>query len=177
MTGPKPAFKNPVSVLKNEQGVVMIAALLVLVLLTIIGIASTNTSNTEVLIAGHQVAYQQNFYRTEGAIVEAVALLDAEPDPKADPPSWLEPNLDAITETDIKNNLFWENGSGTVTPNVATLADTRFVVLSQGIARGQGYGSSLDLNKVAVHEYKIYGRCAPENKGTTILEIGYLKAF
>ena len=177
MTGPQPVFKNPACVLKNEQGVVMIAALLVLVLLTIIGIASTNTSNTEVQIAGHQVAYQQNFYRTEGAIVEAIALLDAESDPKADPPDWLEPNLDAITEEDLKDVNFWENGSGTLKPSVSTLSDTRFVVLSQGIATGQGYGSSLDLNKAAVHEYKIYGRCAPENKGTTMLEIGYLKAF
>lgn len=177
MTGTKIALQNPACVLKNEQGVVMIAALLVLVLLTIVGIASLNVSNTEIQIAGHQVAYQQNFYRTEGAIVEAVALLDGESDPKADPPSWLEPNLDAIADEDIKNDIFWKNGSGTVTPDVSTLADTRFVVLSQGIARGQAYGSSLDLNKVAVHEYKIYGRCAPENKGTTILEIGYLKAF
>ena len=111
MTGTKLALQNPACVLKNEQGVVMIATLLVLVLLTIVGIASLNLSNTEIQIAGHQVAYQQNFYRTEGAIVEAVALLDGESDPKADPPSWLEPNLDAITDEDIKNDIFWENGS------------------------------------------------------------------
>jgi len=154
----------------------MIAALLVLVLLTIIGIASTNTSNTEVLIAGHQVAYQQNFYRSEGAIVEAITLLDAESDPRDDTPSWLEPGLDVITEEVIKNDAFWENGSATVAPSASSLADTHFVVLSEGIVSGR-FGSSLDLDKVAVHEYKIYGRCAPDNKGTTILEIGYLKAF
>ena len=42
------------SILKNEEGAVIIAALLVLVLLTIIGIASTNISNTEVKIAAHE---------------------------------------------------------------------------------------------------------------------------
>ncbi len=82
------------SILKNEEGSVIFAALMILVLLTIIGIASTNISNTEVRIAGHEVVYQQNFYRAEGASVEAVELLEAILDPKATPPSWLETALD-----------------------------------------------------------------------------------
>jgi len=64
------------SIFKNEEGVVMIAALLILVLLTIIGIASTNISNTEVKIAVHELIHQQNFYRAEGATLQALDLME-----------------------------------------------------------------------------------------------------
>ena len=80
------------SILNNEDGVVMIAALMVLVLLTIIGIASTNISNTEIRISTHELIHQQNFYRAEGAtmhlrvVVLAVASLSVSTSFAADKP-------------------------------------------------------------------------------------------
>ena len=68
---------KPISLLKNEQGAVLLVSLLILVLLTITGIASMRVSNTEVRIAGHETVYQRNFYRAEGATLEAMDLLEA----------------------------------------------------------------------------------------------------
>ena len=51
------ALQKSVLFMNNEDGSVIIAALLVLVLLTIVGIASTNVSNTEIQIASHTTAY------------------------------------------------------------------------------------------------------------------------
>ena len=64
------------SILKEEKGVVIITALMILVLLTIIGIASTTVSNTETKIATSEAVYQQNFYQAEGATMEAVERME-----------------------------------------------------------------------------------------------------
>ncbi len=77
------------SILNNEGGAVIIAALMVLVLLTIIGIASTNVSNTEVKIATHELIHQQNFYQAEGATLIALEEMEKLLNPKGDDPSWM----------------------------------------------------------------------------------------
>jgi Tfp pilus assembly protein PilX len=75
------------SILNNEEGAVIIAALMVLVLLTIIGIASTNVSNTEVKIATHELIHQQNLYQAEGATLIALEEMEKLFNPKeANPP-------------------------------------------------------------------------------------------
>jgi Tfp pilus assembly protein PilX len=80
-------IKNSTSILKNEDGAVLVAAILILVLLTIVGIVSTTISNTEINTAFNEIIYQQNLYRAEGATIEAVDLLDGIADPKSSPPS------------------------------------------------------------------------------------------
>ena len=155
--------------LKNENGVVVIAALMMLVLLTIISFASTRVSNTEVQIAGNEVMYQQNFYRAEGTTIEALELLEGIDDPKETAPAWLETDLDVVTEQDIET---WQFG-GAPAPQTATLPDSSFVVVSEGISSG----SSLDMGSTKVHSFAIYGRCAPANRGSTNIQIGYRKAF
>ena len=167
------SFQKAAFIINNEDGSVILAAFLILVLLTIAGIASTNISNTEVQIAGHTVAYQRNFYRAEGATIEAVELLEAQSNPKNNPPAWLEPNLDAITSDDLQNGGFWESGTGSVNPANSNLQDTRYVAVSAGVASG----SSLSMGSSKVHGYGIYGRCSPPERGATIVQIGYLKAF
>ena len=173
--------KNSTSILKNEDGGVLVAAILILVLLTIIGVVSTTISNTEINTAFNEIIYQQNLYRAEGAIIEAVERLDRELDPKTNPPSWLEPDRNEITRDDIKDREFWVSGlSGTI-PQSATLDNpsstlddnTDFVVVSEGLYKG----SSLGMGGSRVHKYSVFGRSAPPNRGETIIEIGYLKAF
>lgn len=55
------------SLLKNEDGSVMVVALILLVLLTILGIASIQTSSTEVEIAANHNSYLLAFYSAEAA--------------------------------------------------------------------------------------------------------------
>ncbi len=168
-------MRQTISLLKNEAGgVVIIAAIMILALLTIIGIASLTTSNTEVRIAGQESVYQQNFYNAEGATLETVELLENISDPKTAGLSWLELNIDSVTAADILDKSFWQSGNGTVTPQPsAALADTQFMAVSEGAVTG----TSLAMGSAKVHAYTIYGRAAPPNRGETIIQIGYLKAF
>ena len=167
------------SILKNEEGTVIIAALLVLVLLTIIGIASTNISNTEVRIAAHELFHQQNFYRAEGATLQAIDRMEASANPETeDPPlAWMTQtvaNSDNLLDSgNLFNNNFWENGSGDATPAASAFSDTRFVAVAEGVVEGE----SLDMGSTKIHSYKIVGHSARPNKGSVVIEVGYLKAF
>ena len=52
--------KSPI---KNENGSVIILAMIFLVLLTIIGMSAVDTSTIEVQISGNDVRYKTNLYR------------------------------------------------------------------------------------------------------------------
>ena len=157
----------------------MIAALLILVLLTIIGIASTNISNTEVKIAAHELIHQQNFYRAEGATLQALDEMETMSNPETeDPPlAWMTQTLansDNLIDTGaLYDSTFWERDTGDPTPEASTFSDTRFVVVAGGIVEGE----SLDMGSTKIHRYGIYGRSAPPNRGAVTIEVGYLKAF
>lgn len=167
------------TILKNEEGAVIIAALLVLVLLTIIGIASTNISNTEVKIAAHGAIHQQNFYRAEGAAIQVMDDMEGKPNPETE-----DPPLDYMTQTlanseslldsgNLYSSDWWRDGSADATPRDSTFNDTKYVVVSGGIVEGE----SLDMGSTKIHSYTIYGRSAPPKRGTVTVEVGYLKAF
>jgi hypothetical protein len=168
-------MKQTISLLNNEEGgVVIIGAIMILALLTIIGIASLTTSNTEVRIAAQESVYQQNFYNAEGAALETVELLENTSNPKTAGLPWIELNLDGVDANDILDKSFWQSGNGTVIPQAsAALANTQFLVVSEGTVTG----TSLAMGSTKVHAYTIYGRAAPPNRGETIIQIGYLKAF
>ena len=164
------------SILKDEKGVVLIAAMMILVLLTIIGIASTTVSNTETKIATNEAVYQRNFYRAEGATMEAVEVMEGLPNPKTAAPGWLWASLNTFTEDNLNEITFWEGtmtGADAVPEPSITLVDTTYVVVSGGIVEGE----SLDMGSTKIHRYAVYGHCAPPNRGATTVEIGYLKAF
>ena len=156
-------------VFQNQDGAVLCGVLMVLLLLTIIGVASTKVSNTEVQISGNELVYQQNFYRAEGAAMEAAELLEAETNPSETPPTWLANVPHDVTDSEIRT---WAFG-GSPAPRVSVLADTSLIALSEGIV----HGSSLDLETSKVHSYAIYGHSAPSRKGATTVQVGYLKAF
>ena len=86
-------------VCQNQHGAVLYGVLMVLLLLTIIGVASTKVSNTEVQISTNELIYQQNFYRAEGACMEAAELLEAVADPSTTPPTWLANVPNNVTDT------------------------------------------------------------------------------
>jgi hypothetical protein len=59
------------SILNDDKGSVMVAALMVLVLLTIIGISASNISVTEVQIATNSLRYERAFYTAESGLQHA----------------------------------------------------------------------------------------------------------
>jgi hypothetical protein len=61
-------MEKKVSSLNNEKGVVMITALVFLLLLTVIGIFATTTSNIEVKISGYNKISKMVFYAADSGI-------------------------------------------------------------------------------------------------------------
>jgi hypothetical protein len=66
---PKPSIVN------DDRGSVMVAALMILVLLTIIGISASNISVTEVQIATNSLLHERAFYTAESGLGHAKELL------------------------------------------------------------------------------------------------------
>jgi hypothetical protein len=179
------------SILNSEEGTVIIAALMVLVLLTIIGVASTNVSNTEVKIATHELIHQQNFYQAEGATLLALEEMEDVDNPKLTDPSWLWQQTDSdsyftafstdmVYDADLWQGYPIEYEGETVTPDSTPepvdgglLSDSRYFVVYRGILPGE----PLEIGVTKRYRYDIYGRCAPRNRGAVAVEIGYIKAF
>jgi hypothetical protein len=88
--------------MKNQKGYVLISAMLILCLLTIIGIASTNISNTELAISTNELIYNMNLYGAESGIEVA--------------PDYLKANL----TRDDWDNPDWEGGDSNILGNNVT---------------------------------------------------------
>ena len=170
----------------------IIAALMVLVLLTIIGIASTNVSNTEVKIATHELIHQQNFYQAEGATLIALEEMEKLLDPKDANPDWLWQKTDYdATYTDFTSEMAFNSdlwaGNSTIEHEGETvtvdsrpepvagelLSDSSYFVFYRGLVPKE----PLEIGVTKRHRYDIYGRCEPRNRGAITVEIGYIKAF
>jgi Tfp pilus assembly protein PilX len=160
--------------LNNEEGSVLILALIMLVLLTLIGISATTTSTIETRIAGNERVYKRNLYSAEAAAMECAQTMEQTTlqNPK---PAWLGLIGTVNEPDDIRLSTFW-NTSPDPVPQASVIPNTLFVATSQGLAKGIK-GTSLDMTKSNVHAYAVYGRCQPANSGPTIVEIGYRKAF
>jgi type IV pilus assembly protein PilX len=63
--------------LRNSQGATLIIGLLTLVLLSLIGIAATTTSRTEVQITGNDKMYKEAFYAAEFGLTQGEAVVEA----------------------------------------------------------------------------------------------------
>ena len=100
------AMKTPGLILKNDKGSVIIMAIMILVLLTIIGIAATTTSIFESQIIGNEHRYQIDFYVADSGWKEgALSLEDS-----GAPPATVNPGGYNI----IRN---WGNAAGSDPPS------------------------------------------------------------
>jgi len=69
----KATFPDPRA---NEQGFVLVTAMLILVILTLIGISMTNTTVTEIQIAGNDKLQKQTFTQADGGTEAGSNLLE-----------------------------------------------------------------------------------------------------
>ena len=162
------------SILKNEQGALMIVmSVILLALLTIISIAASKTANTEISIAANEYVYQRFFYNDEGAIMEVVDLLEGSTNVLENPPPWMSLEDEVINDSTVFT--FWEDSTkmSGVVPQASVIdpQNTDYLVVHNGIPSG----SSLDLSKPAKHVFSIYGRS--ESNGLVLLKIGYAKVY
>ena len=108
------------SIINNQQGSVIVMAVIILVLLTVIGISATNTSTTEVQVSTNAVLHNIAFYTADSGIAAGRAALTNLK--SADAGSWdqLLFNLDAAD--DDKKSIKWNDTD--CVPNVCwTLND------------------------------------------------------
>jgi Tfp pilus assembly protein PilX len=146
-----------VSILKNEEGSLLVMTIMFLALLTIVSLAASNVSITEVQIATSELIYQRNFYQAEAAVMEAAERLENLADPQATPPAWLKTVAGGITEANLDSA--WAGADPDVSP-AASSTDS---------------ANSRAMNAPTVHEYAIYGRC--NDRGVSEIRVGIHKAF
>ena len=157
-----------IKILNNKDGFALITAMLFLVVLTVIGIAATNTTSIEIGIAGNEKVYKQNFYLAEGAANEAA-----------------NENLESSWVWEFNKNDFPDDGGGNVdidqvfTQTSTLSANTNYGVVDKDIPSGVlGSGHSLKVEGTGVggrmNFFDLYGQ-STENNSTVRIVIGYTK--
>ena len=146
--------------LNKQDGSVLIVALIMLVLLTLLGIAATTTSELETLIAGNEKVHKMNLYSAEAAAMQGAQVLETT-DMSESFPSWV--------------NLDYDEDSWTTSGEFQTSLDsnTKYTVVYEGVV---DTGESLDVTEGRIHTFSIYGRCE-RNNGMSMVKLGFRKAY
>ena len=84
-------FKKGFYIGSNEKGSTLIISVLILLLLTVIGIAATNTSTIEILISGNDKVHKMAFHQADGGTEVGIVLVEQ------------EKNLVSFDSTDLAN--------------------------------------------------------------------------
>ena len=159
------------SPLNSQDGhVAIVAALVILTLLTIIGFSASRVANNEVTMARNESVHQRNFYLAEGAAMEAVDILVNTANLKDNVPAWMEKtagNLDVDTLRSYLNDP-------DVKPQASAVDDANRATFVAGV-EGVAPGGSLGMNTPTVYILGVYGRC--EWNGESIVKIGYRAVY
>jgi len=162
------------AILKNENGaIMMLITVMFLVLLTVISIAASRTANVETKIAANEYAYQRCFYNAEGAIMEAVDLLDTEVNPRVSLPAWMGEDPSEINEDTVFADWVEDAGTGAVIPKSSKVDATDTELM--GVHLGVLPGNSLDMSRPTKHSLNLYSRC--DKDGTVLLTVGYTNVY
>ena len=86
-------------IFKNEKGIAVITALMLLVILTLIGFAATNTTTVETQIAGSEISIKQGFYKADAGVTYAIRNF-SEADFNSKTPIWLPITADSNPRKD-----------------------------------------------------------------------------
>jgi hypothetical protein len=163
------------TIMNNEEGSVIILTLIVLALLTVIGISSTTTSTIELQITRNERLFNQNFYLTEAAIMEAIQRVKNETNQSV---------LNGLSENWLHNtkNIMDDPGnwvrSGASTNSELSSYDTGNNELYYSVVNlGRMAGSSLDPTKgQSIREYTIfalYDSDSVTRSGQILIEVGF----
>jgi Tfp pilus assembly protein PilX len=159
-------------ILENEEGSVIVLAVIMLALLTLLGIAVTTTSSIEVQIAGNEHKYKKELYLAEGAAMQCAQILEDQNNAQELHPtsttlynSWLKDNSVEMSDPDI---MLVNSQQSTIDPD----NNTRYGAVCLGI----GSGDSLDMSAPSsMHEYAIFGLYS--GVGQHQIRVGYKKRF
>lgn len=171
-------------VLGNEEGSAIIIAVVLLLVVTVMGIAAINTSTTEIKIYHNEIIYQRNFYQAESAAIEAAKRIEVEKDtnqlrPDSTTYNWVK-DKDEVKTKDMTDTANWVYEGSEKDNSYPSLFNTdpkyainvKYAIVGRGIAKG----SSLDVGASTVHVFSVYG-LSESNNGNVLIEIGYRRRF
>ena len=174
------------AIVRNEEGSVMLIALLIMAILTILGISAIDTSNLEIQIAANEMTYKDNFYKAEAAVsAGAQTLEDMTSGQLGDITNfdWINMPSAGITADNLQlGTNAWEDGNNIASwandlstynnPRTVDLAGAQFTVIEQ-----TGF---IDLAAPSnLHEYQIFGvyNSTGRDRGQVVIEVGYKRRF
>jgi len=169
----------------DDNGFVLVSALMIIVVLSVIQLYLMNVSNTEIKIAANEEVMKHNFYSVETLGVEAgSAIEDAADSDLRDKTRWTAGNnLQWITEEatpDLEQNANWAGNSvvsgytGVIAPGYVLGVD-RILYAAQDLGIAKGSDAS-DPDKIT-HAYALYGLYdvskQKQYSGKSLLGMGY----
>ena len=159
--------------MKNEEGSAIVVTLMILMVVTIIGVSSTNTTTVELQIVRNDGIYKQNLYLAEAAAQEGIQRIWnlSRTDPfllERKAPVWLN-------DIDMSNLGNWDNdgAGGDDTAEVSSIADASLSVVDAGIAEGGSLDISSETN---AHDFAVFG-LGNRSNGRVFIQIGYRERF
>ncbi|MGP8323535.1 MAG: pilus assembly PilX family protein [Methanosarcinaceae archaeon] len=180
-----------ISKINNEEGSVIVIALIILVLLTMTGIAATNNTVIELQIVRNEAIYRQNFYRAGAAVIEAAERLEDTVNtddliPLTTTYAWLK--IDTFANADMTDLNNWKDGADPPNwPNINTASsnnmddaadlrnNTKYAAISNGIAKGSSLSMTSGSN---LYEYSVFGLFdSTSGQGQSLILSGYNKRF
>ena len=153
-------MKGISSKVRNEEGSVLVVAIMILVLLTIIGISTSTTSEIDLQIAGNEKLYKNVLYTADAGIEHVRAMLNARLmlDPanaaliaQGQPPLWnfaldgSQAGIAAATDGVVDGNEEGDFEGGAVWINNASLGKFNYTVTVWNNADGAG-GDDFDTD-------------------------------
>lgn len=154
----------------QEQGSVLVIALILLVLLTLIGISASKNTETEIMIAGNERVFKQNFYLAEGAAMRAVQIMEGE---DIDSLDWVLSDTESNDIDDPLTDVRWKQETSPQSFTLSDLPDGPQIV---GLSRGVMATSSWKMTSPKVYEFEVYGLSRSKG-GEGFIQLGYRKAY
>ncbi len=151
-------------------------AMLILAVLTILGISSTNTSTIELQIVRNERIYQENFYMAESAALEGLELLESATESQLDDKTyasfvWLKKIIPDTVDPDVDIMRDINNWNTTNAAVSAVSPDAQYAIVEENVA----LKSSLDMTATSqLYDYIARGQSASDN-GRVLIEMGYRK--
>jgi Tfp pilus assembly protein PilX len=160
------------SPLHSQDGhVALLAAVVILMLLTIIGFSASRVANTEVIMARNESVHQRNLYLAEGAAMEAVDSLANNANLKDNVPDWLVTAAGKLSVESLRSYL---KGANAVKPQKSGVDDQNHAGFVAGV-EGVAPGESLGMDRPTVYILGVYGSC--QWNGESIVKIGYRAVY
>ncbi len=168
------------SMLKNEDGSIMVIGMLMLVMLTLIGVSATTTSNIESQISSNERQYKRDFFRAEAAAMRTLQLLEEADKAQMKDRSFSLPWLaQQDNDIDMSDPDDWssdgENANAVKEDIVDEDGTIVYSAMNAAVEEGKAEGTSHDMTAESqMWKYSAFGHCESGNE-RIIVQMGYLR--